>query len=107
MNTDTYGVVGSNKQYVGRCPLGGVLMSDPRPSTDHIAQADGTWVLDLGTLAAKIRAERNKILAATDWHMLADVTADPVWMSYRQALRDLTEQTGFPIEVTWPEAPAG
>lgn len=106
MNTNIYGVVGSDIQHVGRCPLDGVLMSEPRPSTDHIAQADGTWVLDTESLAAKVRAERNARLAETDWRMLADVTADPLWMTYRQALRDITEQEGFPIDVVWPEAPA-
>jgi hypothetical protein len=56
--------------------------------------------------AAEIRAERNRLLSASDWTQLADSSADKdAWATYRQALRDITDQAGFPWEVTWPEAP--
>lgn len=56
--------------------------------------------------AASARAERNRKLADSDWTQLADSTADKdAWATYRQALRDVPAQAGFPNEVTWPELP--
>lgn len=56
--------------------------------------------------AAQVRAERNSKLAASDWTQLADSTADKAaWATYRQALRDITEQAGFPWTIDWPVAP--
>ena len=57
--------------------------------------------------AANIRAYRNKLLATTDWMALSDNTLTPEWSDYRQALRNITEQEGFPYSVEWPEEPAG
>ena len=53
------------------------------------------------------RAERNRLLAATDWTQLPDVPEGTrlLWADYRQALRDITDQPGFPYEITWPTAP--
>jgi len=36
---------------------------------------------------------------------LSDNTLTPEWSTYRQALRDITEQEGFPYQVTWPTKP--
>ena len=56
--------------------------------------------------AAAVRADRNARLAATDWTQIADSTADkPAWAAYRQALRDVPSQAGFPWIVTWPQEP--
>jgi hypothetical protein len=56
--------------------------------------------------ADQVRAERNEKLAASDWTQLADSTADKAaWAEYRQALRDITAQAGFPWAVTWPTMP--
>lgn len=60
-------------------------------------------------LASMVRQQRNGLLYASDWSMLADapLSADQVslWKKYRQALRDVTEQSGFPTEINWPETP--
>jgi hypothetical protein len=56
--------------------------------------------------AAAVRADRTKRLADSDWTQLADSTADKeTWATYRQALRDITSQAGFPWTITWPDAP--
>ena len=53
-----------------------------------------------------IRAERNLRLAACDWTQLPDAPVDAdAWVSYRQALRDITEQSD-PFNIVWPETPA-
>lgn len=55
--------------------------------------------------ASDIRFERDRLLAATDWTALSDVTMSPEMAAYRQALRDVTSQPGFPDTVTWPAKP--
>lgn len=56
--------------------------------------------------AAMIRDERNRRLTASDWTQLSDAPVDAAaWATYRQALRDLTQQAGFPWEVVWPVPP--
>jgi hypothetical protein len=56
--------------------------------------------------AAKIRETRNDKLKESDWTQIADSTADKTaWATYRQALRDVPTQSGFPFEVTWPDVP--
>lgn len=56
--------------------------------------------------AAKIRETRNDKLKESDWTQLADSTVDKTaWASYRQALRDLPTQSGFPNQVVWPTQP--
>jgi hypothetical protein len=56
--------------------------------------------------AVEVRLERNAKLAATDWTQIADNTADKAaWATYRQALRNVPTQAGFPNTVIWPVAP--
>ena len=56
--------------------------------------------------ATSIRQERNTKLSESDWTQVADSPVDKtVWATYRQALRDVTTQTGFPWTITWPDAP--
>jgi hypothetical protein len=57
-------------------------------------------------LSSENRSERNRLLSETDWMALSDNTMTPEWASYRQALRDITAQEGFPYDVTWPTKPA-
>jgi hypothetical protein len=56
--------------------------------------------------AKSVRSSRNDKLKDCDWTQLADSTADKqAWATYRQALRDITSQTGFPWTIEWPEQP--
>ena len=56
--------------------------------------------------AKSVRATRDAKLAECDWTQVADAPVDKaVWATYRQALRDITTQTGFPWTVEWPDAP--
>ena len=55
--------------------------------------------------AAEVRADRNDLLAETDWWGLSDHTMTQAETDYRQALRDVPAQAGFPFEVTWPTKP--
>ena len=56
--------------------------------------------------AANVRRSRTEMLKDCDWTQIADSTADKTaWATYRQQLRDITAQTGFPWTITWPESP--
>jgi len=56
--------------------------------------------------AKSIRTTRTEKLKDSDWTQIADSTADKTaWATYRQALRDITAQAGFPWSVEWPVAP--
>ena len=56
--------------------------------------------------AANVRASRTQLLKDSDWTQIADSTADKaVWATYRQALRDISAQSSFPWDITWPDAP--
>lgn len=56
--------------------------------------------------AASIRIERNAMIANCDWTQLPDSPVNKQeWITYRQALRDITIQSGFPWNVEWPIKP--
>ena len=56
--------------------------------------------------AKSVRATRDAKLAECDWTQVADAPVDKTaWATYRQALRDITDQSGFPWTITWPDAP--
>jgi len=79
----------------------------PRPSPYHnFDYTSKEWVLDLETAWAGVRAERNRLLAESDWTQLPDVPLETKekWALYRQALRDITEQLD-PLNIVWPEPP--
>lgn len=89
-----------------------------------VADADGRPMLadppppSEGELAAQVRSERDGKLTATNWLIerhheqlsagIATSIADEAYralLTYRQALRDVPAQAGFPAAVTWPVAP--
>jgi hypothetical protein len=56
-------------------------------------------------LAAEERQKRDALLAETDHYALSDVTMSTEMTTYRQALRDVPQQTDFPTSITWPTKP--
>lgn len=58
------------------------------------------------SMASQVRLKRDSKLANSDWTQVADAPVDKTaWANYRQALRDVPGQAGFPWEVTWPQEP--
>ena len=57
--------------------------------------------------AIEVRTERNTKLAATDWTQVSDApqAIKDSYVTYRQALRDVPLQSGFPWTITWPVEP--
>ena len=60
--------------------------------------------LDAGT-AERVRTDRDSRLALTDFHALSDTVMSEAMTTYRQLLRDVPAQAGFPNSITWPESP--
>jgi hypothetical protein len=84
---------------------------------DGVEQIDGKWytkysVADMddeakavkdAEQAKSVRTARDEKLKDSDWTQIADAPVDKAaWATYRQALRDVPAQSGFPWEVTWP-----
>jgi hypothetical protein len=57
--------------------------------------------------SVKIRQQRDAKLTACDWTQTSDnpIANKTAWATYRQALRDLTKESGFPWDITWPTKP--
>jgi hypothetical protein len=87
---------------------------------DGVQQIEGKWYtkysvadMDAEAIAAKdtqqakaIRSQRTEKLKDSDWTQVADAPVDKAaWATYRQALRDVTQQSGFPWTIDWPVAP--
>lgn len=87
---------------------------------DGVEQIDGKWhtkysVADMeqeakdaldAQQAASQRAYRNTLLSDSDWTQVLDAPVDQTaWAAYRQALRDVTAQAGFPWDIEWPVKP--
>ena len=74
---------------------------------------DGEWqyvhqIRDMTELelAPRVRSKRDRLLESTDWTQVADAPVDQAaWAMYRQALRDIPDQAGFPFNITWPQQP--
>lgn len=104
-----------------------VLAAEPEydPSTHKLERlspslVDDVWVsgvsvvpLDADTMAeiragreSVVRSDRDRLLQQSDWTQLADAPVDSAaWAAYRQALRDVPSQSGFPYVVSWPTTP--
>lgn len=81
-----------------------------------VEQINGVWVqvwnnieLPADQATANVRAQRDRLLQETDWIVSRSYEAGrPVaqdWVAYRQALRDIPEQEGFPYLIQWPTQP--
>jgi len=68
-------------------------------------QKDAKVAADNAALEATERATRDDLLKATDHYGLSDVSMTDAMTAYRQALRDVPQQAGFPQTITWPTKP--
>lgn len=78
-----------------------------------VQQVDGVWTrawtperLPESSAAANVRGHRDNLLKSSDWTQVTDAPVDKAaWAAYRQALRDITAQAGFPWTIDWPVTP--
>ena len=72
-----------------------ILIDQPAPTTEQ--------------LAAAARTKRDGLITATDYMLIPDYPISPALLeqvkTYRQALRDIPLQTGFPSDIIWPVIP--
>jgi hypothetical protein len=86
-------------------------------------QTDGSWAHELvqktiseqqfannvAVQAKAVKADRDRMIAGTDWIVTKaaeeGTAVSQEWKTYRQALRDIPLQEGFPFTVTWPTRP--
>ncbi len=64
-----------------------------------------TEQLPLEDASRNVRGQRDAFLQQTDWMALSDNIMSDGMKAYRQALRDITSQVGFPYNVNWPVKP--
>ena len=90
----------------------------PADSPDNVASKDAD-VGDIAivltdaeydtVLAASARQKRDRLIATTDYLVTPDYPIESDRLAkvkiYRQALRDIPEQSGFPSTITWPDKP--
>lgn len=77
---------------------------NPPPSEREVTDAHTEVVLE--KVASAVRIERDKLLTKSDWTQVADAPVDQAaWATYRQELRDIPQQEGFPESVVWPTRP--
>ena len=83
-------------------PLGAEVFNAAKASATEYVEPP----VDPATLATVARNKRNALLTASDWTQVADAPVDSqAWATYRQALRDITIQAGFPENIDWPVSP--
>lgn len=65
------------------------------------------WVQDVPAQEAAVKNQRKILLSESDWTQLPDVPLNTKtqWATYRQELRDITSQPGYPFDVIWPTKP--
>lgn len=89
---------------------GVVVKKSIRPNENSVFNyATKSWELDSAYAIKKVLMLRNNILAQSDWTQLSDVPLETkqAWAAYRQQLRDVTSQSGYPFNVIWPMPPQG
>lgn len=79
------------------------------PNTDTWEKWKATQPDPSETLATEVRSKRDTLLQESDWTQMIDspLSEDEkkAWQTYRQALRDIPQQEGFPEQVEWPTPP--
>jgi hypothetical protein len=82
----------------------------PKPDyASHFDYETEQWVGDTENQEAAVISKRNNLLYASDWTQLSNGPLTPEvqqeWANYRQQLRDITAQSGYPFNVVWPTPP--
>ena len=104
----TYTIYGADGTLLRRVECPASMAKDQVRDGERMEEGDtGCHIPEAPALELQVRSERQMKLYASDWAVLPDspVADRAAWEAYRQALRDITSQPGFPIDVTWPVAP--
>lgn len=111
------GFLGASKEIDPREGVGFGWTYTPPPADGPHKWENSQWVqavepdmsmpgVDMDAVASEVRQQRNERLKECDWTQVADAPVNQAaWATYRQALRDITLQSGFPLDIQWPEQP--
>lgn len=74
---------------------------------EELAQAEKDRLESKKREIDELRNRRDQLLAATDWTQAKDIpdAVSSKYAAYRQALRDVPQQSGFPENIVWPVKP--
>lgn len=103
-----------NQVFEGEYPPEAALWCNTRGDCS-IQQVDGGYQIiqnpepDDSMVAKAIRDKRDNLIGETDYYLMSDYPSNPQNLEelkvYRQALRDVPKQEGFPRDVRWPDVP--
>lgn len=75
-------------------------------SVEEELECDAIKLRSEAEAPAHMRQRRNRLLVSSDWTQVIDAPVNQAaWAIYRQALRDVPAQVGFPNTVVWPTQP--
>ena len=93
--------------------VAGPIFTDSKDKDGNVTKTasenEAAYKADIDAKAAtSVRSDRDKRLSECDWTQTNDspLKAATAWTTYRQALRDVPAQSGFPHTVTWPTKPS-
>lgn len=95
----------------GEQPADTILVIDKNESNEYasswMATSDWQQLLSVNAAAGFARVRRTLLLQQSDWTQGKDIAEEvsSAWATYRQALRDITTQEGFPQTINWPQKP--
>ena len=102
-----YKMLNADEEELGRWV--GIAEDNQHRLGEVINETTVTVILDdtpAPDLETPVRQERNALLVSSDWTQVADAPVDQAaWATYRQDLRDVPQQAGFPTTVVWPTKP--
>jgi hypothetical protein len=83
----------------------GPIFTDNEDATAEEQEAEYKAIKD-AEFASNARSQRNILLSESDWTQVDDAPVNKTaWAVYRQELRDISSQEGFPISINWPIKP--
>ncbi len=95
---------------INATPQGDIPFTDEENAAwDSLRTSEEYLAKELETRGNDVRVDRDAKLVESDWTVLTDspltTAKKTAWKTYRQALRDISSQEGFPDNITWPSQP--
>ena len=91
---------------------GKIVLLPPKSTTEAqvFDYEQQKWVKDTEKQKSDVLTTRSILLYQSDWTQIPNNPLTPeqqqAWAVYRQELRDVTSQSGYPFDVVWPTPPA-
>ena len=106
----TYVLEGVANDYCQYIKDGKVVDMPPKPNECCFFDYDTEqWILDYPSQEASVKSQRDDLLYKSDWTQIPNnpltTEQQQAWAVYRQELRDITAQPGYPFNVIWPTPP--